>query len=249
VLIHAMYIFIVMRSGETRWTWYYTNWILLASILLARVMSLIFLGRGARWQAPILTPSLRTALGFLALGALLLAWFPLSYKRFAHLIPSALADGYQENLSTRLHLKTVIAFDKPGRMAFFTDVRVVPLDGLMGDLGFQRELASKGIAAFDAEHDVTAFVGPPQPLNANLKAAMCDSVYLGSTQFHCVQTAPDAWIVDRVEVFSRLKGASAGSIYLDPKNLVWNRSDQVGVWLISPNPSEQPPFVAHQARL
>jgi hypothetical protein len=122
---------------------------------------------------------MRNVLGFLALGGLLLAWFPLTYKTFGHIIPNALANGYQQNLSTRLRLKTVIAFDKPGRMAFFTDVRVLPLDGLMGDLHFQEEIASKGIAAFDAEHDVTAFVGPPQPLNAASKALMCDAVYLG----------------------------------------------------------------------
>jgi hypothetical protein len=36
VLCHACYI-VFRMSDETRWSWYYTSWVLLASLLLARI--------------------------------------------------------------------------------------------------------------------------------------------------------------------------------------------------------------------
>jgi hypothetical protein len=234
VLIHALYILAVMRTGETRWTWYYTTWILLASLLLARTFSLLLLERGRQRKWWSITPDVWNLIGCCASAALVLAWFPLSYQKFGHAIPDSIAEGYEQNLVGRLHLKSVLAFDKPGRMAFFTEVQVVPLDGLMGDLHFQQELASKGVAAFASEHDIRAFVGPPQPLDAAMKSAVCDSVYLASTRFHCVPAGSGTWIVDSVEVFSRLQGVSAGSIDLNPSRLVWNQPGQVAVWLLSP---------------
>jgi hypothetical protein len=241
VFTHAFYIFTVMGHGETRWTWYYTTWILLASILMARTSSVLLVKLGKRRSAAS-TTFMCNALGLIALSCLLVAWFPLSYRKFGHSTPEALGVGYQQNLVDRLHLHAVLTFDKPGRMAFYSDVRVIPLDGLMGDLKFQREIASRGIAAFDQEHDVRAFIGPPQPLGLNSKELMCDGIYLGSTKLHCVMIGPNSWIVDSVEVFSRLTGASAGSLNLARENLVWNKSDDVAVWLISPNSSDQPPF-------
>ncbi len=224
VLMHAAYIAFVM-SSETRWSWYYTSWILLAAILLSRVLSLGLAPAPARRSQ-----MLRNGLALVSLLVLFAVWYVVGYRQFAHFIPDALGAGYQENLGDRLHLHTVLAFDKPGRIAYYTNVRIIALDGLMGDLQFQRDLATKGIAAFDAEHHVDGFIGPTQPLDANGQKLFCGRVYLSSVRLHCVQDASGVWRADSVEVFARLIGQSAGSLSLPPENLLWNFPTQVAVW-------------------
>ena len=219
VLLHAAYISFVM-SSETRWSWYYTSWILLASILLSRVSSLVLRGN----------TRLRDGLAGASLLLLFGVWYVVGYKQFAHVVPDALGAGYQANLSDRLHLHTVLAFDKPGRVAYYTDVRIIALDGLMGDLQFQHDLATRGIAAFDAEHQVDGFIGPTQPLDANQRSMFCDHVYLSSVKLHCYLDPDGEWRADGVEVFARLTGQSAGTLHLAPGNLVWNLPTQVAVW-------------------
>jgi hypothetical protein len=220
VLIHACYIAFVL-SSETRWSWYYTSWILLASILFSRVLALILASRSI---------ALRNGLAITSLVVLFLVWLGMSERKLAHFNPATVAVGYQENMSDRLHLHTVLAFDKPGRMAYYTDVRVIALDGLMGDLNFQHDLATKGIAAIDAKDHVEGFVGPPQPLDAGGRTLFCDHVFLSAVQFHCVSSGEGQWIIDGVEVFARLTGASAGRLALPPQNLVWNFPHEVAVW-------------------
>ncbi|HEV2646287.1 MAG TPA: hypothetical protein VGU46_07990 [Acidobacteriaceae bacterium] len=220
VLMHAGYIVFVM-SNETRWSWYYTSWVLLASILASRVMALVLAKR---------PEAVRQGLAAASLVVLLLVWYRVSYRKFAHAEPDAIGVGYQENLSDRLHLHTVLAFDKPGRMAYYSDVRVVALDGLMGDLQFQRDLAAKGIAAFDTAHQVDGFIGPPQPFDESARENFCDRVTLSAVKFHCVASGPGEWRADGVEVFARLTGTSAGYINLPADELVWSEPHNVAAW-------------------
>jgi hypothetical protein len=227
VLVHAAYIALVM-SSETRWSWYYTSWILLASILLSRILWLVL----KQW------PRVCEALAAVSLMLLLAVWYEGSYRRFIHPSDPTIAT-YEANLSGRLHLHTVLAFDQPGRTAYYTDVHVVALDGLMGDLQFQRDLATKGIAAFVAEHDVDGFIGPPQPLDADGRKSFCEQVHLSSTRFHCTPSAPGEWNIDRVEVFARLTGDSAGSLPLPQRNLVWSVPYHIAVWRIARTGAER----------
>jgi len=220
VFVHAGYIVFAL-SSETRWTWYYTSWILLGSIVLSRVVTL---GTERHPQ--------RVRLALATVGLLMLAgvWMRGSYQTFAHDMSSAKGAGFQENLANRLHIHLALAFDKPGRMAYYSDVPIVALDGLMGDLKFQRDLANEGIAAFDALHGADAFVGPPVPFDANGKAAFCDAIYLSSVRFHCVPDGAGKWMPDAVEVFARLTGKSAGSLALPESALEWNEPNLVAVW-------------------
>lgn len=220
VLMHAAYIWFVM-SSETRWSWYYTSWILLACILLARISHTLLGKVDARIHNTLATASLLT---------LFLIWYNIDYRRSAHFEPEAVGAGYQENLSDRLHMHTVLAFDKPGRIAYYTGVQIVALDGLMGNLQFQHDLATKGIAAFDAQHHVDGFIGPPEPLDPVAQAIYCDHLYLSSIKLHCSQSPSGDWRVTSAEVFARLYGVSAGTIDLPQENLVWNFPQQVAVW-------------------
>jgi hypothetical protein len=101
---------------------------------------------------------------------------------------------------------------------------------LMGDLKFQHDLATDGIAAFDARQGVDAFVGPPVPFDAVGKSHYCDTIFLSSVQFHCVPAGAGKWMPDRVEVFARLTGKSAGVLALPESSLEWNQPGLVAVW-------------------
>lgn len=225
VVFHAAYITFVM-SSETRWSWYYTSWVLLSAILVSRI---VFFALAKRGEA------LRIGLAATALVLLFYVWL-LGDRRFGHTIDVSTQSGFEEVKSVPLH--TAIAYDKPGRLAFYSDVRIVAIDGLMGDISFQHELATKGIAEFDARNHVDAFVGPTQPLDEYERKVMCEQVYLSSMRFHCVATGPGAWTVDGVEIFARLTGASAGSLALPRKNLLTN-NPIVAIWRLPAGPDEQ----------
>ena len=234
VLCHALYITFVL-SSETRWSWYYTSWTLLAAILLARSGSALFHRYTAdRSLPPETTNALRTAIFTGTYLALLGIWSITSLRHFAHNDLTTQDPGFQSNAVDRAHLHALLAFDKPGRIAFYSTADIVPLDGLMGSLQFQRDLATNGIAAFDKTNHIDGFIGPPQPLDLTGKQQFCDNIMLSSVQFHCVQTAPDRWTVDRADVFARLTQTPAGSVELSPANMVFNQPGYVAVWRITP---------------
>lgn len=221
VLVHATYIVFIM-SSETRWSWYYTTWTLLAGILFARAVSIL-----AEYR-----PALRQPIFAGAVAALLLFWFTTDLHHFAHRNPASQDPGFQANVVERAGLHTLLAFDKPGRVAFYTTAQIVPLDGLMGDLRFQHDLASKGIATFNRDNHIDGFIGPPQPLDDVGKRNFCDAVFLSSAQFRCVPDSHGKWLIDRVDVFARLTNTPAGSIPLPPGNMVWNAPGYVAAWRI-----------------
>ncbi|WP_263408243.1 hypothetical protein [Terriglobus tenax] len=220
VLTHAIYISLVM-SAETRWTWYYTSWSLLASVLLARCVARLLRTTSLARFAP--------ALSAVTVLALLASWYMASYRRFGHYKPEQRGAEYQANIPGK-GMQVVLAFDKPGRAAYYTTAQIIALDGLMGDLKFQHDLASRGIAAFDRENKVDSFMGPPQPLDRLHADAFCDKLYLTSLMFHCVQTGPEAWQITSVTVYARLGIVPAGTLELKPENMVTNIPNDVAVW-------------------
>ena len=226
VLLHAAYITFVM-SSETRWSWYYTSWTLLASLVLARLFSLWMEGQ----------PQRRLQIAKLASAALLLiAWEFTSFHRMAFQDRSMREQAFQQHVTEAAHIRTALAFDKPGRIAFYTGTRVVPLDGLMGSLQFQKDLADRGIVAFDEVNQVDGFIGPPQPMSDEAKANFCDRVFLSSVRFHCVAVGEHLWRTDNVEVFARLTGRSAGVLNLPAQDLIWTEPHGVAVWRLPSTP-------------
>ena len=237
VLVHALYIAFVL-SSETRWSWYYTTWMLLASILMTRAGSMLFgwflqrLGssRTESGMQAVEAGTLRNVVFTMTYLVLLGVWWGSSLRRFGHNDPGTRDPGFQVNVVERAKLHTLLAFDKPGRIAYYSTADIVPLDGLMGSVGFQRDLAASGIGAFDRANRVDGFIGPPQPLDDDGKRAFCDAVFLSSVQFHCVAAGPHAWTVDRAEVFARLTQTPAGFVKLNLQNIVFNQPGYVAVW-------------------
>jgi hypothetical protein len=219
VLCHASYI-VFRMSSETRWSWYYTSWVLLAGILAARVLD--------RWVRGHLRLSQIIRWGSVLL--LVLVWIRCDMFGFMPMTDSGRSFDFQHAVYERAGMRRVIAFDKPGRIAYYSDVKIVPLDGLMGNLEFQNELATRGIAAFVSANHIDGFVGPPVPLDSRNAELLCGSVWLASSELQCSHNRNGENQVAAVLVFARIPPTFAGKLWLPPDQLVWNKPGDIAVW-------------------
>jgi hypothetical protein len=224
VLCHATYIVLFM-SSETRWSWYYTSWILLAGVLLARAASVLLAEK--RWLA--------MPLAMVCLLVLAGAWIKVSYFKFYKGPPRIPPASFNEAVFEKAGIRNAFAYDQPGMLAYYSNVHIVPLDGLMGDIEFQHELATKGLAKVAAEEHIDGFIGPPEAFSATDKKALCDHVYISSEQFHCVKDADGNWHSVGVDVYARVPTAMSGTIALDQNNIVWSKKGYLTVWKLSPS--------------
>ncbi len=219
VLCHAAYIVFVM-SGETRWTWYYTSWFLLASVLMARTAAIVLEQR--RWLvAPV---------GVACVLILAVGWWKESYKRIVYGPDTVPPAAFNEVVYKQAGLRRVFAYDQPGALAYYSDVKIVPLDGLMGDMKFQHDLATKGIRAVAEELNIDGFIGPPVPITNATQQSLCETVYLSTEQFRCVPRGPGEWDVKGVDVYARVPSAKSGTLPLDNDQIVWEKPQFVAVW-------------------
>jgi hypothetical protein len=223
VLCHFAYIGLRM-SSETRWSWYYTSWILLGSILLARAGSVVVKERG--WLA---VPS-----AVLCVMILSAAWVRFSY-RYCFVLPDMRPPADFNDIYKKAGIRAAFTYDEPGGLAYYSDVKIIPLDGLMGNIDFQRDLARKGVRAVTVKDHVDGFIGPPMPLSEADAKSYCDRFFVSSATLRCVQDGPDTWQVSSVDVFARVPSAPAGSLALDKNEIVWSRRNSVAVWRINPS--------------
>ena len=216
IYIHASYIVFVM-SSETRWPWYYTSWILLASIMLARVAGVLLSSM----------PKLVVPLATVCVALLAGLWFQVDYRHY-YKMPPLFDIGNFNEVAAKAGVRSMIVFDKPGALAYYSTVKIVPLDGLMGDLNFQHELATKGIGEFVVSHNIDAFAGPTLPMYAGTNGEWCDQIFLYTVQFHCSPDGPGGYKTDSVDVYARLPAKFAGNIPLLPSSAV--PSDYATIW-------------------
>ena len=219
ILCHAAYI-VLRMSSETKWTWYYTSWMLLAAVLLARTGSILMDDR----------PWLATPVTSLCVLALAIAWMKIDYKVVYRGPDTRPPMSFNEVVYHRVGIHRALAYDQPGSLAFHSDVQIVPLDGLMGNLDFQRDLATKGLQQVMIENQIDGFIGPPLELPKN--EDMCVNIYLSSVRFHCVPEG-NGWTPTGVDVYARMPFVMAGTLKLNKDQVVWTKTNFVSVWKIS----------------
>ncbi|MGC9292469.1 MAG: hypothetical protein ACP5EP_07050 [Acidobacteriaceae bacterium] len=233
VLMHAGYITLRMTS-ETRWTWYYVSWALLAAITAARAGSCLL--RDARTG-----PWLRHAAMACAVLLSLALWYRMGWKHSKLEKRDLPVLALAQAVEGRQHVRSLLAYDQPGAMAYYSDISVVPLDGLMGNLSYQQELAQHGIWEFIRREHIEAFAGPPVPFDDWGKRTYCDSIFLESTRFTCQSIGNGLWTITGVEVYARLPFQPAGYIPLSAPQLLWNAPNYLSVWRITdPGPGVRP---------
>ncbi len=219
VAIHGLYISLHM-SSETRWSWYYTTWFVLAAILLAMSVQVLLDQSSRRAQ-------FAQALAWITI-ALLLVIAALRDKPGPFTIRSehpGFAAFTQEHGIDR-----ALIYDKPGRLAYFSNVAMVPIDGLMGNLDFQKELATKGILEFAQRENIRYLIGPPLPTGADVPPD-CTAIQLGSRQMVCTTDSSGHIHYTGITVFSRIPFGPSGTIPLPASNLIYSDA-YISIWRI-----------------
>jgi hypothetical protein len=223
VVVHGTYI-VLRMSSETRWTWYYTSWILLVAVLLARAGSVVLTPR--QW---LVAPTAALLVLLLAGG-----WVKFSYRR-SYLGPSLRPpQSLIDAVSRKAGIHNAFVFDQPGYLAYFTDLKIVPLDGLMGDVAFQHDLATKGVHAVATKYQIDGFIGPGEPFDEASAKNYCDQLFLAAVELQCQANGPGQWRVISADVYSRVPSALAGRLQLDEDQIVWSKKNELTVWRISP---------------
>ncbi len=238
ILLHAAYITLRMTS-ETRWTWYYVSWALLAALTASRAAACIFrdplksgeLRGGFGW--PLRVPALGLAV---LLSALL--FFKMGWKHSREQVAEETTLPTMRQVLEGNHLHSLLAYDQPGGMAYFTPLAIVPLDGLMADRQFQTDLAQRGIGDFIRKDHIDGFAGPTVPFDRWGWQTYCGHLFLESTKYTCEPWTKGPhgepqWMITGVEVYSRLPLAPAGYIALPPSHILWTGKNYVTLWKIS----------------
>ncbi len=112
------------------------------------------------------------------------------------------------------NVRRVIAFDRPGQLAFLDSLSVFAADGLTTNVAFQEEFNSKGIHWLISRYDIDAIVTPSTTAPWRPES-VCDVLYLGSTKHACRIEPDGSFEITSVQYFSRLTGASLGEIQLE----------------------------------
>lgn len=232
ILFHAAYITLRMTS-ETRWTWYYVSWALLAALTASRAAACIF--RAHRLVAQ--RAALRTATMTVVILFSALLFYRMGWKHSREQVAETTRISAMRQTLAADGLHRLLAYDQPGGMAYFTHLAVVPLDGLMADREFQTELSQRGIGDFIRKDQIDGFAGPPVPLDKAGERTYCGQLFLESTKYTCEpwtrspQGEPQ-WMITGVEVYSRLPLAPAGYIPLPPSDILWTGKNYVTIWRI-----------------
>ena len=239
ILMHAAYITLRMTE-ETRWTWYYVSWAMLAALTASRATACLFQAAPAkaRGRTPSVAATLHSVGILLAIVFSTLLWYKMGWKHSREQVAEETTIPVLRQVLEDDHMYRLLAYDQPGGMAYFTDVAVVPLDGLMADREFQTELAQKGIGEFIRRDNIDGFAGPTVPFDQWGKDTYCGHLFLESTKYTCEPWAagPNGepqWMITGVEVYSRLPLAPAGYISLPPSHIVWTGKNYVTIWRIS----------------
>lgn len=239
ILMHAAYITLRM-TDETRWTWYYVSWALLAALTASRAVVVYVFAPSAvaRGRTPAVAATLRSVGMLLAVVLSALLWYKMGWKHSREQVAEETTIPVMRQVLQNDDLHRLLAYDQPGGMAYFTNLAVVPLDGLMADRKFQTDLAQGGIGDFIRKDHIDGFAGPTVPFDKWAKDTYCGHLFLESTKYTCEPwtNGPQGeprWMITGVEVYSRLPLAPAGYIPLPPSNIVWTGQNYLTVWRIS----------------
>ena len=166
VILHAFYV-VAYTDHYTFWAWYYVSAVITAGLtgsywvewlaertikfvpekiayILASIViiGLLSLGAGRAWLKGI---------GPIRLGPVVVDLQINSYRW-----PDEVAKWMKTNLPPG---SAVFAFDYPGAIAFYSDLHVLPMDGLVNDYDYNDDLLALGVNRYLCEHSIDYYFG------------------------------------------------------------------------------------------
>ncbi|MDD2238100.1 MAG: hypothetical protein PHG65_12920 [Kiritimatiellae bacterium] len=205
VLLHAAQI-VFTTSHHTQWPWYYVAGVINLCFCGAMLADRVALLRGL--QAVL---SVRFALPItLMLVTVVNGYAALRYRSSAPTIRESFElERLEEGIDLRWQQRVAVwlsetlppesgvaVYDWPGMFAYTSDLRILPIDGLINDYRYNDEVLAEGIDAFLKHRRVTYWLGPCDPLEFERQA------------WYSVREKPDGM---EVEVMAPLYRKSAGA--------------------------------------
>ena len=115
------------------------------------------------------------------------------------------------NIARELGIRHVLAFDRPGQLAFLEEIDVIAVDGLTTNFEFQKKLEENGLQWLNKQYKIDAFIGPLE--SKPWLPGICNGTkYLGAMCFVCDDNQKT---LKEVKIFSRLSGKEVGIIKLN----------------------------------
>lgn len=111
----------------------------------------------------------------------------------------------------------ILVYDTPGKLAWYSDLRIVPTDGLVNDYAYAEELATIGIKAFARQHQIRYLLSPWQSAGP--------FAYRRSN-LEVIKAGDQA----EIRVFAPLSGASGGGWVLSPRQQGWTAPSPLATW-------------------
>jgi hypothetical protein len=166
ILLHAGYI-VYFTDHYTFWPWYYVSGILNFTIVTSVILqkSINRAGKISGQKLVNRMPNLIAAL--FATAGLSRGWIksvgPISIgpvevpKINQYRWPDEVGKWMKKNLPES---SAIFVPDWPGAIAYYSDMRILPMDGLMSDFKYNDDLERLGISRYLCEHQVSLFFGP-----------------------------------------------------------------------------------------
>jgi hypothetical protein len=234
VLLHALYI-CLFTDHYTFWRWYYVAGVLNLALFLC-----LLLGWAERQPPPsriaTLVPVASAGLAFvLATGGLAYGWLKaFGPERIGPLEVPLRINQYRwpEELARWLKAEMprgagLLAYDYPGALAYHSDLRVLPVDGLVNDFDYSDEIVRVGIGEYLCRHDIGLYFG------ALLAEDATEQTFGPRGELTARRLADDT---QAVEVLAPLGHASAGSFEIRDKAILGRLREIVA------KPEEAPPL-------
>jgi hypothetical protein len=175
VLLHASYV-VLYTNHYTFWRWYYVSGVVnlafFSDAVFQRFVSSLQKYAGGRFVTAVRNLSIVT-LALVGIGrGWLKAYNPNSIGPFPipqineYRWPDEFAVWMRENLPPG---STVFVHDWPGAIAYYSDLQILPMDGLMNDFRYNDDLLSQGINRYLCTKGVRYFFGPEEPSENGLR--------------------------------------------------------------------------------
>jgi hypothetical protein len=168
-LLHASYV-VLFTDHYTFWPWYYVSGVLNLAFLfdftVDRVASIL-----TKYMGHNFNPLIKNlAIVVLATGGIARGWLkaydfdsigPLQIPKInQYRWPDEVALWMSENIPNG---SGVFVQDWPGAISYYSNLRILPMDGLMNDFKYNQDLVSLGIEEYLCSKNIHYFLGPDQP--------------------------------------------------------------------------------------
>lgn len=184
VMLHAVYI-VGYTDHYTFWPWYYVAGVVTAALSA----SYLFSFAAARVSRQV-TPALASRMALLLAVSILAAGAARAWLK-AYGGPGLAPLGVQIRINKyrwpdefarwmKAHLPPgtrIFVYDWPGAIAYYSDLPLLPMDGLMSDFQYNDDLLRVGVHRYLCDHDVEYFFGLIEPWQRDVDVVVTAPLY------------------------------------------------------------------------